>query len=141
MITWSWNFCFVQDYFQSWSCVIWNKRKGVDPIKSGLKRYLWPKTNLYFYGIILMISWENSLVQSFLAFWSVFTKFSSCKVFNQAWVTPYSRLCRTFHTYFSLHILLILWKKNFSRSFMVVLNIARGLIKLQSFQWLNRVLP
>ena len=52
----------------------------------------------------LMILWKKSLVQSFAVFWSVLTKLWSNKVLNQASVTSYPRMYKTFHPWFSLPI-------------------------------------
>ena len=73
-------------------------------ICSFLKEDLRPKSQLCFYGIILFLLRRKCLAQNFVVFLSVLTKLWSYKVFNPAWVTPYSRMHKKFHPWFSWYI-------------------------------------
>ena len=97
------------------------------PYGSKIKVNLRSTDNDKFYGIILTILCEKSLLQSILVLWSVLTKLQSYKVLNSVWVTFYPQMYKTFHLYFLGIYLLVLQKKNF---YTVLLSFWRFLITL-----------
>ena len=71
--------------------------------------------------IFLFILWRKNLVQSFLAFRSVFTKFWSYKVLNSVCMTSSPGIYITFYPWFLLNIFVNFMEKGPSRKFYDVL--------------------
>ena len=95
------------------------------------KGHLRPKTNSCFYSIILMTLRKKSLIQ---ILWC-FDNFKRSYEVTKFWIRRewrHIRECIEHFICFSLHIFLILWKKNLLASFMVVLTISCELMKLQN---------
>ena len=103
--------------------------------KGGLR----PKLHSCFYGITLLILCRKRLAQSFVGFWSIFTKLWSHKLLNSAQITSYREYTKHRTPGFLCIFLLILWRKRLQQSFMAFLSISDELMKFQSFEWSNCV--
>ena len=95
------------------------------------------KTHHCFYGIILLIWWKK------IFFVQSFDQSSRSYEVTKLWIWSEWRHTRKYTKHFIPGVLctflLILWKKNLSHSFMVVLIILNELVKFRRFEWLNCV--
>ena len=80
---------------------------------NGFKGDQRPKLHPCFYGIFLLVSRREreSPLQSFVTFWSVFTKLWGCKVLDLMWLISYLQMYITLHSLLSLHIFVYFMKK------------------------------